>query len=387
MVLCGGDFDGMADLWIYKCDKCLYYVHVDCVRVPPPAGPAKTIKNYEDVDYPGLLHLPFRDETYSLPKHLFFQQIDDKCHNPLKKTQLQCNGCHKTIMSTMPFYKFPHLICNFALHEWCTRLPLKIKNYLGHPKHTLYLIYSNILGCFFDVFYCHVCHLACNGFAYGCVTCNYYVDITCGFIPKQIIHKSHQNHLLSLIQVERDKYDTRCHMCQTFIRGGELSFHCNMCDIYIQCKCALLLAETIMHKFDKHPMNLSYLPIENHKSEYFCEICEHDLNPHKSFYHCKYCAQSVHTDCAQLIVECECEIVTHSSSERSDIYFFGNIKFGGILNTHSHPHQLSFAQGIVSDGQCSKCGWGLQYTTILKCLECRFKQLVLNLCVEYCDST
>lgn len=52
--------------------------------IPNLSGPAKTIKNYEDVDYPGLLHLPFRDETYSLPKHLFFQQIDDKVDDYLK---------------------------------------------------------------------------------------------------------------------------------------------------------------------------------------------------------------------------------------------------------------------------------------------------------------
>ncbi|CAH1437497.1 unnamed protein product [Lactuca virosa] len=152
--VCGGDFVGKDDLWIYKCDKCLYYAHLDCVRMPPPtAGFGKTIKNYEDVNHPGLLHLPFPDETYSLPKHyLFFQQtttdhhhhhkikVDDrlthkshqhplilvdhgqtssssssssnyllliKCHDPMKKTQLLCNGCLRPIMSTMPFYKCP----------------------------------------------------------------------------------------------------------------------------------------------------------------------------------------------------------------------------------------------------------------------------------------
>ncbi|CAI9297718.1 unnamed protein product [Lactuca saligna] len=146
------DFVGKEDHWIYKCDKCLYYVHLDCaISLPPPAGFEKTIKNYEDVDHPGLLHLPFPDETYSLPKHyLFFQQsstdhrhhkikvndhlthdshqhplilvdgetqIDTKgktsskfnlsssiCHDPMKKTQLLCNGCLRPIMSTMPFY-------------------------------------------------------------------------------------------------------------------------------------------------------------------------------------------------------------------------------------------------------------------------------------------
>nr|KAJ0222479.1 hypothetical protein LSAT_V11C200081490 [Lactuca sativa] len=196
-------------------------------------GFGKTIKNYEDIDHPGLLHLPFPDEAYSLPKHyLFFQQTTTdhhhhhhhqikshqhplilvnqgqtssssssnsllliKCHDPMKKTQLLCNGCLRPFMSTMRFYKFPQHSCsNFALHEWCNRLPPKIQNHPPHPQHTLLLIYSNDLPFFFGV-----CDLAWNGFAYGCVECGYYVDVTCGFIPKQITHKAHPNHLLSLV--------------------------------------------------------------------------------------------------------------------------------------------------------------------------------------------
>ncbi|XP_023737643.1 uncharacterized protein LOC111885636 isoform X1 [Lactuca sativa] len=161
--VCGGGFNRTEDLWIYKCDKCLYYTHLDCVRVPPLADLGKTIKNYEDVDHPGLLRLPFPDETYNLQKHLFFQQttthhhhhhkinVDDrlthkshqhtlilvdhgqtsssssnsllliKCHDPMKKTQLLCNGCLRPIMETMQFYICAQRSCNnFALHEWCT---------------------------------------------------------------------------------------------------------------------------------------------------------------------------------------------------------------------------------------------------------------------------
>nr|KAJ0190466.1 hypothetical protein LSAT_V11C800439520 [Lactuca sativa] len=68
---------------------------------------------------------------------------------------------------------------------------------------------------------------------------------------------------------------------------SNVSYKCNVCNIYVHPHCALLLVETIRHKHDKHPMHLSYLPIENHKGEYFCEVCEEDLNPHRSFYHCQ----------------------------------------------------------------------------------------------------
>ncbi|KAL7587129.1 hypothetical protein Lser_V15G38644 [Lactuca serriola] len=36
--VCGGDFVGKEDLWIYKCDKCLHYAHLDCIRMLPYTG-------------------------------------------------------------------------------------------------------------------------------------------------------------------------------------------------------------------------------------------------------------------------------------------------------------------------------------------------------------
>ncbi|CAH1432254.1 unnamed protein product [Lactuca virosa] len=440
--VCGGGFFGTEDLWIYKCDKCMYYAHLDYAtsRREPfmsiflSAGAGRTNKNYKDVDHPGLLHLPFPDDSYSLPKHnLFFQQttnddddhhhhkikVDDrlshkshqhplilvdhgqtsssssnsllliKCHDPMKKTQLICNGCLRPIMSTMPFYICANAnsnanddeiqiqsqgVCNnFALHEWCTRLPQEIENHPGHPQHTLHLIYSNNLHFFFGVFHCAVCRLPCNGFVYGCVECEYYLDVTCGLIPKQITHETHPSHILSLV---RGKPWVNCHMCPNNLPvAGQFSFRCDTCDIYIHLECALLLVETVRHKCDKHPMHLSYLPIENHKSEYFCEICEEDLNPHQSFYHCQDYAQSVHTACAPSILECETETYTNHNGPwiyQGGVHYFVNIKFGGIYRTQRHSHPLSFAQGIVLDDLCSICNQELQYEMIFKCLECNF---------------
>ncbi|KAI3801358.1 hypothetical protein L1987_29462 [Smallanthus sonchifolius] len=99
------------------------------------------------------------------------------CHNPLKKIQLLCNGCVRPI-TEMPFYKCgadDDESCNFALHEWCTRLPTQVDNHPGHPQHTLFLM-SNVPRAFFNIFDCAVCCLPCNGYAYGCIQCNYYVE-------------------------------------------------------------------------------------------------------------------------------------------------------------------------------------------------------------------
>ncbi|XP_021983947.2 uncharacterized protein LOC110879718 isoform X3 [Helianthus annuus] len=139
------------------------------------------------------------------------------------------------------------------------------------------------------------------------------------------------------------------------------------CEVYIHPECALLLPGTIRHPYDKHPMNLSYLPIENHKSEYFCEVCENVLNPHACFYHCDECSQSLHSACAPAIC---CETTTYSDRRRN-ISQHINLKFGSIHKIDGHSHPLLFAQGIKSDGQCSICSKGLRYM-ILKCLQCKY---------------
>ncbi|GJV69697.1 zinc finger, PHD-type containing protein [Tanacetum coccineum] len=79
-------------------------------------------------------------------------------------------------------------------------------------------------------------------------------------------------------------------------------------------------------QLDKHPMKLTYGPVENHKSEYICEVCEEELNPNIWFYHCHVCAYSLHTRCAPLIVNFEAAIPSYRS-----LYEYLNIKFWGLV--------------------------------------------------------
>ncbi|KAJ0440625.1 hypothetical protein HanIR_Chr16g0788811 [Helianthus annuus] len=169
-------------LWIYKCEKCRYYTHLNCatsrnepfMSILTSPGTGKIIKNYEDAEHPNLLHLPFPDPSYSLLKHLFFKEnggsgtckthdishqhpltlVDAQCgditiptssrikpisyHDPMKRIQLLCDGCVRPITSG-PIYvctnEEEH--CNFVLHEWCSRLPAELKDHPAHQQHTL----------------------------------------------------------------------------------------------------------------------------------------------------------------------------------------------------------------------------------------------------------
>ncbi|KAI3711843.1 hypothetical protein L1987_70391 [Smallanthus sonchifolius] len=401
--VCDGRF--YAHLWIYKCDKCRYYVHVDCatskrepfmsIFLTPSASLGKTLKNYKEDEHPNMLHCPFLDEGDNLlkrhmsnqmeliskqhdgerinhPSHqhplVFFDEqtsVDKKLvylHDPMKRTQLLCDGCVKPVM-TVPFYMCRQ--CSFVLHEWCANLPSQVQ---GHHDHPLSLL-PKTPGKFFGVFECAICKLESNGFAYGCEECDFFVDINCAFIPEEITHDAHPDHLLSIVIPSAELSRRYCKACNYSFGYWKFAFHCPPCDFYIHVECALLLPKLIKHKCDKHPLSLRYGPVENHINQYFCEICEREFNPWKWFYHCTTCAQSMHAACGPIILQCEQD--TYAYDGRS-VYKFLNVKFGGTLEIKGHSYSLAFVQGIERDGNCLKCKMQLQYKMIFKCLECEF---------------
>nr|XP_043638627.1 uncharacterized protein LOC122609746 [Erigeron canadensis] len=343
------------NLWIFKCEKCRYYTHLDCTTskeesfMPFISSFGKNlIKDYENSSYPDLIHLPFPDESYSILKHLFFKnkrsygtslttsesnlrnfhqhsltlvhtsECNDiskpsssrtnnvvSCHNPMTKIELLCNGCVRPITS-MPFYKCANEDenCNFVLHEWCTRVPMELKDYPDHPQHPL-KFHPNVPDKRFSIFYCRVCDLWGNGFAYSCVQCDYHIDVKCGFIPEKITHQAHPNHVLSRVQEKVHYHPNKCRLCLEGSYWDPFSFLCHTCNVFIHVNCALLLPREIRHKCDKHPLSLSYFPVENHKGEYYCEVCEEEFDPQRCFHHCYECVQSIHSTCAPLIIEFE----------------------------------------------------------------------------------
>ncbi|PWA50430.1 DC1, C1-like, Zinc finger, RING/FYVE/PHD-type [Artemisia annua] len=401
-------------LWIYKCDRCRYYAHLDCatarhepfMSILMSPGMGRLLQNFKDDDYPDLVHLPFPDQTMNLIKHLFSKEIESStsksneakqthishqhplilvdttkpksstlsCHNPMKKVELICNGCVRPVMN-LPFYTCvdEDERCNFVLHEWCTRLPSEIKNHPGHPQHTLVFM-PMVPYKPFGVFTCDVCSFICNGFVYCCVRCEYNVDVCCAFIPDKITHKAHPNHLLS--RVTKRLLGGNCRLCLQYIHRDWFSFTCQDCGFHLHPSCALLMSETIRHNYDKHPLKLNYFPIENHKGDYFCEICEEEFYPEQGcFYHCQKCVHSMHPACSMPIFRHKNPIPLFYTHYGSDLFLhrYVNVKFGGRHNIDTHPHPLTFVQGLESDGECSaECGRELDYQMILKCLQCEF---------------
>ncbi|KAJ0677281.1 putative chromatin regulator PHD family [Helianthus annuus] len=282
-----------------------------------------------------------------------------------------CNACLVSIVENTSFYKckFKGQGCNFVLHEWCTRLPPELKGHGYHPEHTFLLSTNESNEFAYKGFRCDVCIYPYNGFYYSCVQCaDYKIDVCCAFIPGKIKHTSHPNHLLSSKKYSRASEDNYCRMCLSgFRKPYEISFSCGPCGFHLHVGCALLLPETIRHRYDKHPLSLAYSPVENHEGDYFCEVCEEELNPNAWFYHCHECVQSIHTTCAPILIP------------QIKACLNGGLKVGlsfekkrGIYKPEYHPHPLSILYGTRGDGDCAKCGRGIDSNYILKCSECKF---------------
>ncbi|PWA81672.1 protein kinase C-like, phorbol ester/diacylglycerol-binding domain, DC1 [Artemisia annua] len=420
--VCEERFD--ENLWIYKCEKCRYYAHIDCASTSKKGsmvsilfneGTSTVSKNYRDSDYPDLLHLPFPDQTSQTKvlKHLFYGEsgsrafetnlthpfhqhpltlVDTPCcnnditttptssrittsssHDSMKMVEVVCNACIRPI-TNMPFYKCTASDegCNFVLHVWCTRLPTEVKMTARSRLKLLPPGPFAISGMGLGLFRCRCCQLTCNGFVYSdndkYSNSRYEIDVYCGVTPEHITHKSHPNHLLRKLKPSSKMY---CRLCLSDAKTQSSFYGCGICNFYLHAKCALLWPDTIRHKYDKHPMTLRYFPVENYNGDYFCEVCEEEFNPNAAFYHCDQCVQSIHRPCVEFIFQ-EATTWTPFLLDRG-VDKFQNVKFGGIFTFKGHPHPLSLFRGTESDGDCTLCGDHLQnYYFILKCLQCKF---------------
>ncbi|KAJ9548164.1 hypothetical protein OSB04_020707 [Centaurea solstitialis] len=397
--ICRKEFSN--ELWLYKCSKCLYYVHVDCATLRGKSSmsilSSRIDKKFEVVGYSGILNFPLPDESYNILWHHISREknVSLTCsihehplvlvntestsrifllHDPMKRNKVLCNACVRPI-TRMPFYKCDKgRGCDFYLHEWCTRLPTELKNHPGHPQHTL--VFFAKYRQFYATFRCDCCDLDCNGFGYVCSEsqCDYRIDVNCGFIPEQITHESHA-HSLSRFNASSSATRVECHACHgtTSDERNQIYFGCDDCDFYLDSQCALHLPQTIRHKYDKHPLKLSYIPIENHSTRYFCEVCEDFLNPNNWFYHCSKCSHSIHSACAPFILKSE-QAGAGSVEDLGGVCHVININFWGVIEVTGHNHPLSFVMGTKSDGDCNVCSTTLESFFIFKCLQtqCKF---------------
>ncbi|XAR68567.1 hypothetical protein NMG60_11003741 [Bertholletia excelsa] len=322
--------------WIYVCDKCQYLVHVNCATSEiqdsmietktedsSSEQPRDCKTNNEDQDNEiNPISLPMPDESIDLvtqfikdvklegncreeldiinnshehPLFFFDNQVEDEglsgSQQPLwnieKRKGEQCHGCQRTI--SVPFYYCAQ--CNFSLHQWCAKLPKELWH-PTHPEHSLLLITERPSYRWF--YNCASCESRPDMYVFGCTKCEFYLDIKCASLPRTIKHEAHK-HLLALRQILSE-----CSAC-----GGDVNFgyECDICKYNLHIGCGLL-PRTIKHRYDEHPFALIYgaSSLDQVDDEYYCEICEEEVNSEYWFYHCHHCDQSLHMKCIRPIL-------------------------------------------------------------------------------------
>ncbi|XAR64672.1 hypothetical protein NMG60_11008439 [Bertholletia excelsa] len=349
------------EYWTYYCKKCGYFIHLKCAKLKTKLSSESQLQIDED----NLVTLPPSDESID-PITLFIKKIsgqgnyervaefnhpshvhplifsDDQSKAPIWNNARhveQCNGCAVPILA--PFYHCAETECRFFLHECCARLPNQLQ-LPSHHEHTLELDTKLSIGgeC------CRICKEYGNIFMYTCSTCKYMIDCKCASLAGIIKHEAHQ-HALVWQKIEYKKY---CSLCTKFFESNV--FACDSCGFNVCPNCAML-RRVMRHRYDEHPFRLAYSPSHLDADEFYCEICEKEMDPKVRFYHCTECDQSSHPNCISPLLQ------------------YPNWKFGIIIKASLHPHLLTLVKDPKKGTSCEKCDMTLEYPNY-KCETCGF---------------
>nr|GEW33325.1 hypothetical protein [Tanacetum cinerariifolium] len=108
----------------------------------------------------------------------------------------------------------------------------------------------------------------------------------------EIYHWSHRDHPL-ILNVE----DPQGNNMMSDINSGE---PIEACDCVLGIYCAMRSPLSLAHRYCKgREIPLTYPPVEDHPADFYCDICEEEMDPNLLLYHwqkCKY-RNSFHLDC------------------------------------------------------------------------------------------
>ncbi|KAL9299978.1 putative chromatin regulator PHD family [Arabidopsis thaliana] len=270
--VCRKNVDGFYGA--YSCSKCFdYFVHSRCatrrdvwdmieLEGTPEEEETAPFKVIDDntIDHYGHKHNLRIYRGWNLPESVV------------------CTACVFQICSE-PFYACARKRCDFIIHEKCAKLPLK-KRHVCHnqplelsPNYGTYLLHR-----------CSICRQLFTGFSYESKELR--IDVRCATVTEPFEHKSHQHPL----HYSTD-HSKRCSECD-----GDGKLSCDDCEFGLCFKCAILPQKVMRHRYDDHPLFLSYGEM-GVAGKYWCEACETTVNPEKWFYTCNECGITLHISC------------------------------------------------------------------------------------------
>ncbi|KAG2300588.1 hypothetical protein Bca52824_037060 [Brassica carinata] len=262
----------------YSCSKCPgSAIHVKCatkfgiwdgIEHEDVSEYSEDFSSYEVIEEGVIKYFGHEKHTLKLKEE---SDANDECK--------WCKVCRYPIFSS-PFYDC--MKCDaFIIHQKCAYLPKKITD--SFYKLPLTLVFDTYGLCL-----CNACQNFFEGSAYKSAGNRVSLDVRCGSISEPFVHESHPPHSL-YIKYSKGEF---CNAC-----GDKecLVLSCEECEFFLDIKCSIL-PKMVKHKNDKdHFLILRYG--EKTREQFWCEICEEDLNPNKWFYSCDHCGITFHIKC------------------------------------------------------------------------------------------
>lgn len=368
--------------WIYHCGLCRYAVHLKCIE---------TEKGYKREDstiiQEGFLSLPTDNFAGDILETSDFQKVrmkntprivkhetsdlqdfvetclghpmvdfDVREDSNTRGKEITCEACTDPIVSAC----CKRVNSDYFLHVTCALLGKTIIHFVDGKERYFFQYTLTLPATNWDFFKCDFCKLDCNGYYYYTKEGRpHYIDVKCFLLPSRMYHEAHRHELfgpkwlLSPFRNDQKDWKNTCNGCGD--SDINFCFECTSdCKYYVGYECALL-PKTAKHRWDKHPLILSFPPFSDHPEKFYCEVCEEEIHPLRWQYRCRECDQSFHPGC-----------IPQLSSSR-------NIKFGVTVDVGEHPHTLQ----LVPEGQyrsaCHSCGASLYGLRAFKCTAtCKF---------------
>ncbi|KAH7854567.1 hypothetical protein Vadar_015436 [Vaccinium darrowii] len=207
---------------------------------------------------------------------------------------LTCYGCEQPIsVSSSSSNYYGCKGCSFFLHKTCAEQPREMIH-TSHPQHLLTLLADPRTLNYGGDAVCDICRKNCNRFTYHCSLCNYDIDMKCALVVLSIQRSiEHTSHPHKLIPLQKESM-LLCDACGEEHKGT--SFLCTTCGFWINQKCASSpLTLKLNNDSHHHTLSLIYFIPQGHDH---CRICSKELYRRSWAYSCSECCYFVHLDCA-----------------------------------------------------------------------------------------
>ncbi|EOA18194.1 hypothetical protein CARUB_v10006673mg [Capsella rubella] len=266
----------------YSCSKCPDLAfHLRCatkfgiwdgIELEDISENSSEVKSYEMIEEGVITHFSHTDHTLKLKEK---SEANDK--------YMWCKACF------YPIFLNPFYICtkcdDFILHKKCAFLPQKKID--SFYKMSITLITRPDWND--RIYVCSACQYIFQGFHYKSDDGNIILDVRCGSISDSFAHESHPLHSLYI------NYSTEEKICNACGDKTTMVLSCEDCGYYLDIKCSIL-PKMVKHKNDiDHFLFLCYG--EKTREQYWCEICEEELDSEQWFYLCEHCGLTFHIKC------------------------------------------------------------------------------------------